>query len=387
MSNGLVPFEKGDPRMFDHEFDLRQHFNRVGRMQRSTMGAQLEHARIAHFDSSGHAIGRRSSWAWLNGRDAPIYVSGARYETGGYELDVDGIHLLSGAGRRLARLPAGCFEVLEAYYGDAGARWEAEAQVRFAGDMLKDPTTPIVHRGRGPGAIVSLFSFTSAGKELVRAERELFEARVPPESKAAKRLAGERRQRAKRLAQAISVIENDRGNILRRRDEADAAIREQEANKVRAMLAEQPARAVMLRAVNAALDAGRERSRALYHALESIDETKRWLTRLLGCLDRADLPAATTLKTVVLTEEEAADIRSGNSASPVAHLPAIAVREHLTDDELLVAMFFAHRPKHDTKREALIEEATNQAERLHAHALAAWRRTATPKREALEATG
>ena len=140
----------------DQENLLHGFFARSGRNQRSTFGAQLERAAIAHYDSAGRGKGPAKSWNWLPPSysdprpDQPIFVSGKSYGSGGYEIDTDITLTGAAVSRRidgLRRTAPMSYAVIAEYYGEVGARWAACAIDRYDGDKEKDPSAAKVYTG------------------------------------------------------------------------------------------------------------------------------------------------------------------------------------------------------------------------------------------------
>jgi hypothetical protein len=192
-------------------------FNSDHFFSRSSFGLQLDHALEAGSTSNGHRVGRGRSWHWnppLPGgklqRPPPTYVSYAARQGGsnhGYEVSHGRLMDLGEASTRALRLyraPAPArdqpssgkvsFYVLQAFYGERGARWAQAALTRYEldpkGERLQaDGKDVIAYEGLGPGAIAAVFPFTPAGQELCRweaAQRDRPQKQPKPKQKQGK---------------------------------------------------------------------------------------------------------------------------------------------------------------------------------------------------------
>ncbi len=152
------------------EADISFYYGAQGMFARSTFGGMLQRAEMAAYDSEGNRTAMpHAGWHWLpGGEDAPMFVRkpGGDGEQG-YEIDDRDLFRFARVSRRLLaieQMDPPSKRVLEAYYGDRGARWAALAVDDVAG-------IKVVRKGSGPGAIASLYVLTKPGVELLAKER------------------------------------------------------------------------------------------------------------------------------------------------------------------------------------------------------------------------
>jgi len=232
-----------DERALTHLFNSDHYFSR------SSFGLQLDHAIEAGSTSSGHRVGRGRSWHWnppnpvsRAQRPPPTYVSYAARQGGsshGYEVSHGRLMDLGEASRRarsLWRKPAPSpvphgvvtpaqlsWYVLQAYYGERGARWAQAAQTRYEldpkGERLQvDGKDVVAYEGLGPGAIAAIFPFTAAGQELCRWEASQRD-RPQKQPKQPKQRGNQPKRRRTPTAHQVRVA-----TYTRRKTELDTAI-------------------------------------------------------------------------------------------------------------------------------------------------------------------
>lgn len=379
---------------------------------RSTMGAQLERAAAQRGRSEGERLQPKVVWWWRpNGEAPPIYVNAAHGEGGGYELDHADMVAHSRLSRRmrvLCQRSSRAYAVLSVYYGDRGARWARTSQDRYekadGGEEEK-----LIARGLGYGAIVALYPLTVAGQELLRRERSKSVVKAT-ERKAVRELQRRRTEehasRVEALDQAIAKATSESEEMMRAlegallaRESARQKFATARAAAGRGGRGEHPAR-----------DAMQAATRTAERASEALDAAERALSLLRT--HRAHAAAPTTLPSPIPTNEaraahaaiteilaehaRACEVAAAAGAEPPilrdlpevpaartpVVVPAVAPRAQLSDDEILEVAFLLQRTSPAEGRRLLLERAHTQAEVLLREALAEWKLTQEPKKNA-----
>lgn len=120
---------------------------------KSTMGAQLDRAQVAHTDSAGEVIVPRRYDSVVHQRaDGSLFECLTAWPVMLVKREVapsaeiedrdEQLRNLASVGRRLERLPAAVLQVLELLYGDHGTRWHQLPQGRIWA------VTPVTIAGR-----------------------------------------------------------------------------------------------------------------------------------------------------------------------------------------------------------------------------------------------
>ena len=350
----------------DDESHLAFYFRAASLFQRSTFGAQLERARVT-------IGGRPRSWAWLpssTGDGAPVHVPATHEPSMGYEVDHGDLLRFSRVSRRMQATARadGAFDVLEAYYGDRGCRWQATAAGRPSTSSTPAGSGPsvVATGGKGPGAIAALYSLTPAGRALLDRERRATLARrcgtVP---------GGGDVEAERALRRAVAEAGRAHGAAVAALQEA--MTRHHEARQAG------PVPTPLRVALHAARGAEAERRGRLDEAKRRLD----LLTRPFHAPRREEQrPAGVEGPTLPDGRWSPADpppaLRLAARPLPTGGAGA-AGDDHLTDDELLEVVFILEGVSSRPDRKRRLQEARDQAEVLLVRAWEAWLGSGPPR--------
>jgi hypothetical protein len=356
---------------------------------RSTFGAQLERAR-------NFQHGLAPSWAWrpptqwsggvASQPDPAVYVPGNYEPSHGYEVEHEDLMRFSRASKRIAAVARAdllAHAVLAAFYGDRGARWAATG----AGRDHCETGQPI--RGAGPGSIVALYPFTTAGQALLAKERELA-ARLRAGPQAAPKGSG------KGKGKQPPMVGPD-ADVAARRAALDAVVAKRNVELPPLELAHQGARAALkvvqaevaaaraVGAVPAKLRAALDRANRAVRAAEAqLDEVRRSIGTLRTWFPttafRSPLPDPEETPVGPCLEDGRFYTDPSLAGPPrLARLHRRAARPetpHLTDDELLEVVFVLEHEQPHQGRRMRLDRVRDQADGLLVRAWEAWLATA-----------